>query len=463
MIKIVKRIVAIVLHNKNTNLHRASVPMWHPKYPIIGFISAVVLFLTIFAIKDYVKAIIAFKENKTPSPFLHLIEEESESFPLPEKEQLAQVLGDFDNVKALIDAHITFNFASTFTAPVLFEENITAPNIVYEITAGEGITISGDPQRPVISVDVPEAEDGEDGISSIEGLIGDIDLEAGANIGINIEGNKIIISNTASIPSVPTQLTEAQVEAYIFDNDNTGTLSSGTLALSDLSFTGTLSSDYITLNTNGGLATIGGGLSLIQTCSAGQILKWNGTAWICASDSGSSAVIDIWEDGVDIGSDVDTLNFVNVFDIVTSGAGTIANIDIRDNSLNFSEFADVLVLDGNTSIKTGNTEVLFFGLNGRIGVNNTNPGYTLDVNGDIRANGNLIVNNKVISDLSGIGLTIAGGSLQVNILNSVSGVGDTSSYSGLQFVGNQLSLLQGCAHNEVLAWDNTNNIWRCSS
>lgn len=83
MIKIVEKIVAIVLHNNHTSSSRASVPMWKAKYPLIGFIAAVIFFLTIFALKDYIKTLNAFNENKTPSPFLGFKPEKNDSFPYP--------------------------------------------------------------------------------------------------------------------------------------------------------------------------------------------------------------------------------------------------------------------------------------------------------------------------------------------------------------------------------------------
>ncbi len=503
MFKIVKKIAATVSEHFSAKIHRASSPMWKPKYPIIGFISAVVLFLTIASFKDYVKTVTAFRQNKTPSSSFSLLKDQNDNFPLIDKDKLAQVLGEFDEVKGVEDASIVFNYQSTFTAPVTFEENITAPNVVYQITAGDGITISGDPQNPVISADIPAAQTG---ISSIENLTGDIDLAAGTNISISVEGNKITINNTASDTTTSTTLDESAVEAFIFDSDNTGTLSSGTLALDSLSYTGTvpssvvqgsytgiteigdlsnltvtgnitagssaivlttaggyIDSDALNLASGGGLESVGDQLTLLTSCANGQLLKWDGSAWVCSSDSGASAVVDVWQDSVDIGSNVDTLNFINAFQIGTSGAGTIANIDIRDDSLDFSELADILSLDASTSIKTGSTEVLYFDANtGYVGINNTNPGYTLDVNGDMKVSGNVVVNGVTISDFTGAGITIAGGSLSVDILSSASGTGSTSSNSGLEFIGNQLSLLQGCDQDEVLAWDASNNIWACT-
>ena len=81
--------------------------------------------------------------------------------------------------------------------------------------------------------------------------------------------------------------------------------------------------------------------------------------------------------------------------------------------------------------------------------------------------------NYVQSIASGNGITGgAAGSegaaltLAINLLGSADGAGSTSSYSGLEFQGsstNQLSLLQGCANNEVLSWNDSSNVWQCAS
>ncbi|HCO99514.1 MAG TPA: hypothetical protein DIT56_02800, partial [Candidatus Moranbacteria bacterium] len=58
------------------------------------------------------------------------------------------------------------------------------------------------------------------------------------------------------------------------------------------------------------------------------------------------------------------------------------------------------------------------------------------------------------------------GTLSIALLSANGGTASTSSFSGMQFSGalnNQLSLLQGCANNEVLAWDNTGKDWQCST
>ena len=129
---------------------------------------------------------------------------------------------------------------------------------------------------------------------------------------------------------------------------------------------------------------------MLQSCGSGQILKWNDTTnvWYCASDTGAaSAVINVRENGVARGVSVDTLNFINEFTL-SDGSSTV-DIDIKDDSLDFSEFIDAMTLDATTSVNlyTGSTasdfrfynsntatEALFIhGATGRIGLGTTGP------------------------------------------------------------------------------------------
>ncbi|MDD5397322.1 MAG: hypothetical protein PHW24_04715, partial [Candidatus Moranbacteria bacterium] len=76
----------------------------------------------------------------------------------------------------------------------------------------------------------------------------------------------------------------------------------------------------------------------------------------------------------------------------------------------------------------------------------------------------------VTSVASGNGLTggpiTETGTLSISLLGANGGTALNSSFSGLQFSGsadNQLSLLQGCVNNEVLAWNSTGKVWQCST
>ena len=134
----------------------------------------------------------------------------------------------------LTDATLEINLPTLFSAPVVFLEDITAPNILYSLDVGDGIELSGDPQSPTIT---------NTGVLSLEGINGAIELQSD-NIRISTSGNTITLS--ADIPAPDIQkLTEADIEAFIFDADNTGTLRSGTLSLDELSYIGTIPSAIV--------------------------------------------------------------------------------------------------------------------------------------------------------------------------------------------------------------------------
>ena len=169
----------------------------------------------------------------------------------------------------------------------------------------------------------------------------------------------------------------------------------------------------------------------------------------------------------------------------TSRTLTIAgsNVSINQNlqTTNSPTFAGA-TLDGVLNIKSGTYKTAFQ----NSGTQASDIAYTLPVatgsSGQvlkIDASSNLYWGSveggsggigTVTSVASGNGLTggpiTETGTLSVALLSANGGTASTSSFSGLQFSGalnNQLSLLQGCANNEVLAWDNTGKVWQCAS
>src|SRR5690606_13887186 len=78
----------------------------------------------------------------------------------------------------------------------------------------------------------------------------------------------------------------------------------------------------------------------------------------------------------------------------------------------------------------------------------------------------LSINSETFSDLSGFGMEISSGTLSIDLLTEADGTGLTSSQSGLEFGGtgsDELTLLQGCSDGEVLAWNDTDNVWECAT
>src|SRR5690606_31438258 len=91
-----------------------------------------------------------------------------------------------------------------------------------------------------------------------------------------------------------------------------------------------------------------------------------------------------------------------------------------------------------------------------------NPEYKLDVTGTIQASA-FRLNGDIITDFTGTGLTTSGGALQLALLNSSVGSGSTASFSGLEFVSGNLTMLQGCSEGQILKWDEVASQWRCAN
>src|SRR3990167_926390 len=73
-----------------------------------------------------------------------------------------------------------------------FDENITAPNIIYSVSGGTGITVAGG-QRPTISLDETEI------VTSVNDLTGDLDVKGSGGTTISTSGSTITISSTAGL------------------------------------------------------------------------------------------------------------------------------------------------------------------------------------------------------------------------------------------------------------------------
>ncbi len=72
------------------------------------------------------------------------------------------------------------------------------------------------------------------------------------------------------------------------------------------------------VNSVSGLEVTSGGLRLLGGCNAGQLLKWDGSQWSCASDIAGGGSIAVQEGGVDVTSPAGSVNF---------GAGDFAVTD----------------------------------------------------------------------------------------------------------------------------------------
>ncbi len=133
---------------------------------------------------------------------------------------------------------------------------------------------------------------------------------------------------------------------------------------------------------------------------------------------------------------------------VTNGAGSITIASTLGTSVDLTtEVTGTLPVGNGGTGATSLTDLIAL-------TTHTTGNYVANV-----ANGNGIAGGSAGSE--GASLTLA-----IDLLDVDDSTGAIASNSGLEFQGagsNELTLLQGCADTEILAWDNTTNEWECAT
>ncbi|MEI9966634.1 MAG: hypothetical protein WDN67_03280 [Candidatus Moraniibacteriota bacterium] len=141
-----------------------------------------------------------------------------------------------------------------------------------------------------------------------------------------------------------------------------------------------------------------------------------------------------------------------------------------DRAINFPNVSGTIITSGNlTDITTVGTITSGVWNGTTIAVANGGTGAT-SLNNLITLSTHT-TGNYVASIASGNGISGSSASeggtptIAIDLLDSADGTGSTSSNSGLEFQGsgsNELTVLQGCANNEVLSWNDSTNVWQCA-
>lgn len=94
-----------------------------------------------------------------------------------------------------------------------------------------------------------------------------------------------------------------------------------------------------------------------------------------------------------------------------------------------------------------------------------NSADTIELQDNTNITGALDITGVIQAGSSNVNITLATGALDADALGLISGdgTGSTSSGSGLETDTDRLGLLQGCANNEILKWNDAGGVWACGS
>ncbi|MFZ1619569.1 MAG: MerR family DNA-binding transcriptional regulator, partial [Microgenomates group bacterium] len=273
-----------------------------------------------------------------------------------------------DVQKALASSAISEKETIYFAIPAVFQKNITAPNVIYSVTAGTGVTITGDTQNPVINA---VSSTVASGVSSLQGSTGSVVLTAGS--GISIDGLTISSSisssteqtfNTISVSGQSDVVADSSTDTLtltagtgiVITTDASGDIvtitNSGSSSASGFIDNGTVvslttSTDNVTLGSTTDLAKLGidGEADEIQLLVQGNSTQT--TSLIVAENSSGTDVYTVSNTGdvVQTGS----LTFSSVGTDITTGSGE--DLTVVANGIGIINLNDNVVITGTTDLQ----------------------------------------------------------------------------------------------------------------
>ncbi|MDX1766317.1 MAG: hypothetical protein R3313_05195, partial [Candidatus Saccharimonadales bacterium] len=209
-------------------------------------------------------------------------------------------------------------------------------------------------------------------------------------------------------------------------------------------------------------------------CTSGQTIEWNGSAWICGTDSDSQNLFETFTTPAGTSpvadSTTDSLTFLNGSGITITGNSTTDEITV----------AAVLGTSiDNTEIENGTILFADVGQNG-CSTNDvmewSGTAWECDTDNDPNVFGTIDTEfgtdpvadspTDTLTFTGGDGVTVTGtaSSDTVNVsldLSTSSNTTTASSSSGLELTTSGLQLLGGCDDGQVLIWDDTGVDWEC--
>ncbi len=128
----------------------------------------------------------------------------------------------------------------------------------------------------------------------------------------------------------------------------------------------------------------------------------------------------------------------------------------------FGTGTGAISLNGTTSVTGTNTFTVGTGLTSLGGALTTTGLATFNGNITLQTGDSLTVNGEGFTDLTGNGLILSGSTLAIDVATAGT-VAGTGSNSGLVVAADGVSLLRGCANNQILKWSTTGPQWNCAA
>jgi fibronectin-binding autotransporter adhesin len=305
---------------------------------------------------------------------------------------------------------------------------------------------------------------------------------ASLNAGLSVTGNASI-SGQAYVPG--TSGTNAQ--GYFVGTPTTklGGLQSLDLGGNTYSFVGTNKYFNGTSWVDNGLGRVGSSFQ-IQNDSFTFYSFDTGTTFTPRFTVASGGNVGIGVSGapgalLSVGGATGTFQVSNTGIITTATSNTINGLSINAGSLSgitgFNQSSGNFAITGTGTFSTGTGAL---SLNGATSITGTNTltvgtgatalGGALTVTGLTTLNGDLTIqtgdtltfNGQAFTDLTGNGLILSGTTLAVDVATAGT-VAGTGSNSGLVVAADGVSLLRGCANNQILKWSTTGPQWNCAA